>query len=492
MQPSCSLSQFLSFAKDVDFAPLWVEVSSDIFTPVEVYLSLTSQRSPSYLLESVEMGNLSARFSFIGVEPSGLWVIDDEDPVVILRDVLKNYRIAPVEMGLPFNLGLVGYISYDVVRFFEPVDLKKQDLYPEAIFMMPRLQVCFDHKEKRMKIVYWIDVKGKTNNEKKRLYKEGSCVLQKLLKKINRSKGLIPIRADILDLGKGFKLDFSKVVSNVERKDFLNKVKKAKDYIYNGDIIQVVLSQRFEMKTTADPFVVYRILRLLNPSPYMFFMNFPKHRLTVLGSSPEMLIRVSKNIVETHPIAGTRRRGKDLEEDKKLAQELISDEKERAEHIMLVDLGRNDLGRVCKLGSVGVEDFMHIEYYSHVMHIVSRVVGRLSDGRDALDVLRVSFPAGTVTGAPKIRAMEIISELEPDPRGIYAGSIGYIDFSGNMDMCIAIRTIVFYNNKSYIQAGAGIVADSVPELEYKETQNKARAQILAVSIAEKLCRQIRR
>ncbi len=485
--PAVSKKLFLSWARKYNLVPVWVDLSSDIFTPVEVYLSLKKRQSPSYLLESVEQADNLSRFSFIGVDPIDVFSVDNEHPGNAIESYLREFTHPDPGDDFPFIAGIVGYIGYDMVRFFEPVSLKSQRDYPEAMFMLASLQVSFDHLKKMIRVTKWVDLRGIESGEYGRLYDESLEDLNKSIKKILRGRQLLPLSYDRLMKSRGLvKGALRGVKSNFTRKQFIRAVEKAKDYIYNGDIVQVVLSQRFEFETKAKPFDVYRVLRLLNPSPYMFFMDFPARCLSLVGASPEMLVRLQDGVIETHPIAGTRRRGKDRDEDNRLAQDLLGDPKERAEHIMLVDLGRNDIGRVARLGSVEVKDFMHIEYFSHVMHIVSRVIGQAKKGIGPMDVLASVFPAGTVSGAPKIRAMEIIDELEPDPRGAYAGGVGYFDFSGNMDMCIAIRTIVFYNDKSLVQAGAGIVADSVPELEYKETQNKARAQIWAVRLAEEL------
>ncbi len=475
-----SKDEFSSLKKKYNLVPLWMDLSTDIITPLGAFLSLADNHQPSYLLESVEREESIARFSFLGVGALESIVISGRDPRGCLNEVFRRYRVPPLDGVFPFEGGFIGYLSYDLVRFFEPVDVKVQGDYPEAMFFLPEVQIAFDHKEQRMRVLLWMKAEYSD-------YEQGMNRLYEILGRMGRSSQreffdysvLESARREVRGTLKG-------VNSNFTKRRFLQAVERAKHHIYNGDVVQVVLSQRFEMEAKVHPFLVYRILRLLNPSPYMFYLSFPNQHLRLVGSSPEMLVRLKDGVIETHPIAGTRRRGRNREEDLILAKDLLSDEKERAEHVMLVDLGRNDIGRVSELGTVRVEEFMHIENFSHVMHIVSRVSGRLKPGLSALDVLSSTFPAGTVSGAPKIRAMEIISNLEPTPRGIYAGGIGYFDFSGNMDICIAIRTILFYNNKSFVQAGAGIVADSVSELEYKETLNKARAQILAIRLAEKI------
>ena len=457
-----------------------MDLSTDVLTPLGTFLSLADDNSPSYLLESVEREESIARFSFLGIGALELISVSKRDPRDRLGEVFCRYEIPPLDNAFPFGSGFVGYISYDLVRFFEPVNVKVQEDYPETMFFLPKVQVAFDHKEQRMRVLLWMKAEQAD-------YEKGSVRLYEILNRISKSSHAELFNYSVLESARReVRGTLKGVRSNFTKKRFLQAVEKAKSHIYNGDVVQVVLSQRFEMNTEVHPFWVYRVLRLLNPSPYMFYLSFPHQGLRLVGASPEMLVRLKDGIVETHPIAGTRRRGRNREEDLVLAKDLLSDEKERAEHVMLVDLGRNDVGRVAELGSVRVDDFMHIERFSHVMHIVSRISGRLKTGLSALDVLSSTFPAGTVSGAPKIRAMEIIDDLEPTPRGIYAGGVGYFDCSGNMDICIAIRTILFYNNRSFIQAGAGIVADSVPELEYKETLNKARAQILAIRIAEKI------
>ncbi len=460
--------------------PIWIDIFADIITPVDAFLSLSDNRKPSYLLESVEQDESIARFSFLGIGALESVCICDNDPRIPLARVLREYTAPVLDGVFPFDGGVVGYLSYEVVRFFEPVRLKIQNDYPDAMFFLPEIQVAFDHREQRIRIILWM-------KREEADYQYGIDRLQEILARLrDRPKKNFLDYSILKSARREVKGALKGVRSNFSKKAFLEAVEQAKYHIYDGDVVQVVLSQRFEVKTKVDPFQVYRILRLLNPSPYMFYLSFPDYKLTLVGASPEMLVRLKDGQVETRPIAGTRRRGATKEEDQRLAQDLVSDEKERAEHVMLVDLGRNDVGRVSELGTVKVEEFMKVENYSHVMHMVSQVKGTLKKGLSALDVLSSTFPAGTVSGAPKIRAMEIIDALEPTPRGVYAGGVGYFDFSGNMDICIAIRTIVFYNNKSYIQAGAGIVADSVPELEYKETLNKARAQVLAVRLAEKI------
>ena len=394
---------------------------------------------------------------------------------------MAQYKFVNIP-GLPrFCGGLVGYLGYDVVRFFERLpDQPKDDLQlPDVLFVLAKDLVIFDHINHKMKVVSSVEVDPKASvRQKEAAYRRATQQIDKTVAEI--TKPLTMAWGNSRDKTRT-KLNSNGVHSNCTPAEFERIVQEAKKKIRAGDIIQVVLSQRFSVKLNTDPFDLYRSLRVLNPSPYMYFLNFGD--LQIVGSSPELLVRCEDGVVETRPIAGTRRRGKDEKEDARLAQDLLNDPKERAEHIMLVDLGRNDLGRVCQRGTVKVDQFMIIEKYSHVMHIVSNVKGRLKPGKDAFDVLQAAFPAGTVSGAPKIRAMEIIDELEKVSRGPYAGCIGYFSFSGNLDSCITIRTIVVTDGQAYTQAGAGIVADSIPRREYKETVNKARAQILAIEKA---------
>ncbi|RUM86880.1 MAG: anthranilate synthase component I, partial [Thermovibrio sp.] len=392
----------------------------------------------------------------------------------LLRKVFKSVR--PFKLGELPKLwgGFFGYLAYDSVKFFEPrvnVNPKKEDsfLY-DMVFTLPEALLIFDNVNHLITAVSFVFTeKGDVENEYGR-------ALSKLEEIESRLRGSLSF-PDV----KSFKSSKDWRV-NVSDEEFMEMVERAKEYIRKGDIIQVVLSRRFEKSFYADPLTLYRAIRHINPSPYMYYLDYEDFQ--IVGASPEVLVRVEDGVIETRPIAGTRRRGRSEEEDRELERELLSDEKERAEHIMLVDLARNDVGRVAQVGSVKVTDLMVIERYSHVMHIVSNVVGKLRKDRDAFDVLKACFPAGTVSGAPKVRAMEIIDEMEPSERGVYAGAVGYFSFDGNMDTAIAIRTAVVRRNKVYVQAGAGIVADSVPELEAKETVNKAKALFKAVEMAE--------
>jgi anthranilate synthase component 1 len=408
----------------------------------------------------------------------------DHDPLEALRDVLSAYRPVP-DAGLPrFYGGGVGFMGYDVVRFFERMpDRKKPGLdIPDVFFMITDTLVIFDNVTHTMKVVSNAHVNG---TPVKAAYDEAVAKIDAIVRKLKKAGKTSASSIESWEAAGGRRKKTRKsgiLRSNFTQRQYEQAVLKAKEYIKAGDIFQVVPSQRFETKISAEPFEIYRALRLINPSPYMYFLRCGD--TGVVGASPEVMVRLEGERIDLRPIAGTRKRGATEEEDRVLEQELLADPKERAEHIMLVDLGRNDVGRVSQAGSVGVTELMVIERYSHVMHIVSNVRGKLAAGRDAYDVIRACFPAGTVSGAPKIRAMEIIDELEPSRRGPYAGAVGYFGFSGNMDTCITIRTLVIKDGTAYIQAGGGVVADSVPALEYQETVNKAKAMMRAVEMAE--------
>ncbi|MEE2821403.1 MAG: chorismate-binding protein [Acidobacteriota bacterium] len=440
-------------------------VLADLLTPVSAFLRVARGAKSAFLLESVEGAEKIGRYSFIGVDPKKSFDGSFEE----FRRIFPEQQSANLELP-PFAGGAVGAFCYEMVREFEqlpdlqPVDTAVIDSSSGTVMMdfYPTI-LAFDHLKHQIVIISH----------------EGKKQIQELEEKLYEP---LVEEQDVGSLGlQDPKVKIAKTTpSNFAEEDFHSAVSRAKEYITAGDIFQVVLSQRFEVDFQGDPFNVYRALRYLNPSPYMFFLK--REDLSIAGASPEMLVRVQGNDLEYRPIAGTRRRGRTLEEEGNLEQELVSDEKERAEHLMLVDLGRNDLGRVSEYGSVKLKDFMSVEKYSHVMHLVSSLKGRLRPELDRFDALEACFPAGTVTGAPKIRAMEIIGELEPSQRGIYAGSIGYLDYSGNLDTCIAIRTIVFHEGKAYLQAGAGIVADSVPEMENKECRNKVEVLFRALEI----------
>jgi anthranilate synthase component I len=485
-----SRDAFLSQARAGSVIPVWREFHADLETPVSAYLKIAA-RFPTdhFLLESVEGGEKWARYSFIGFDPylryaaeSGTVTIRKGgqstarkvggDPLRDLAAILAGIRYLPAD-GLPrFSGGAVGVIGYDYVRRFEKIpELRPPDGTPDALFMVPSRLVIFDNVRHTILIV----AHGEIEDESRAGEVHDRC-LGSIEEVGNILQGPLPW-SDIQPGDGGDPPPYE-----IPRDAFLAGVRKAKDHIRDGDIIQVVLSNRARMRTGRSPSEVYRVLRALNPSPYMYLLRIED--LAVVGSSPEILVRLEGDLIQLRPIAGTRPRGATPEDDRRLEADLLSDPKEIAEHVMLVDLGRNDVGRVAEWGTVKVDELMGVERYSHVMHIVSNVVGRLRKGMNAFDVLRASFPAGTVTGAPKVRAMEIIEEIEPFRRGVYAGAVGYFDFQGNMDFCIAIRTIVMRDGHAVVQAGAGIVADSDPEREWEEIQSKARILFRAVGAGE--------
>lgn len=492
------------------------ELPADLETPVSVYLKLMGH-GPSFLLESVTGGEQVARYSFIGVGPSRAFLLRDGalqcfsaeassgqlypslvedcpsgrvmDPLAALRREILPYQ-RPAMPGLPrFSGGLAGYWSYEMMRYFEPsVALQPHPELPEAIFLMADTLVAFDHAFGKLILMANLRAgqgvgaaSGRQNGSLRQAQHEAEGRLETLVERLARP---------VPELPSGSKLPGAELHSNLSRAEFHAAVERAREHIAAGDIFQVVLSQRLSRETNAHPFQVYRALRRLNPSPYMFYFDFDRlvgdQPLRLIGASPEVHVRLDGRKASLRPIAGTRPRGGTTPEDMQLEGELLADPKERAEHVMLVDLGRNDLGRVCEYGSVRATEFMTVERYSHVMHIVSQVEGQLKEGLDGLDLLRATFPAGTVSGAPKIRAMQIIEDLEPGPRGPYAGAVGYLSYDGALDTCIAIRTLVMHGQTVSVQAGAGVVADSTPEGEYQETLNKARALAVAIEQAEAL------
>jgi len=483
-----SKAEFIKLAKRGNLIPVYREILADFDTPLSAFCKI-KKNDYSFLLESVEGGERIARYSFMGSNPSVVFsnkaervtVIEGgkrreyqskEDPIDDLKEILKRYDPVVVP-GLPrFSGGLIGYFGYDMVRYMERIPDKNPDdlSVPDSFFMLCDTVLIFDHVDHKIKVVSNAHV----TKDPARSYREACKKIDGIIEELRSSK----------PAGRRPHTKKSSVVlkSNVDRKTFEGSIDKAKEYIRRGDIIQVVLSQRFEADISAEPFDIYRALRSINPSPYMYYLKFGDFSL--VGSSPEIMVRCEDGVAEVRPIAGTRPRGADAAQDEKLIKELLSDPKELAEHIMLVDLGRNDLGRVCDFNSIKVSDLMTVEKYSHVMHIVSDVSGHIKKGKDAFDVIRATFPAGTVSGAPKVRAMEIIDELEVTRRATYAGSVGYFSFSGNLDSCITIRTILLKGGKAFVQAGAGIVADSIPSKEYEETMNKARALIKAIEMAE--------
>ena len=490
IQPS--FQEFQRLAKQGNLIPVYDVFPADLLTPVSAYLRIAQGARFSFLLESVEGGEKIARYTFAGANPEEVFryangacvlesrdriVWEEKDPVTFLRAHMERFR--PVRLpGLPpLIAGAIGYFSYDMVRLIErlPKRLRDEIGLFDAMLMFYHGLIAFDHVQHRLWIV-------------RNVYTEGSGSLRSkydaAVSEIQRTRKLLEQPAAEEAPKKRSKSKSSGKVtisSNFAKPAYLAAVRKAKDYIRAGDIFQVVISQRFSAKTNAQPFEIYRKLRALNPSPYLFYLQL--NDVAVVGSSPEMLVKVQGRDVFYRPIAGTRWRGKDEAEDQCLEREMLADEKERAEHIMLVDLGRNDLGRVCEYGSVRVEKLMTVERYSHVMHLVSSLRGTLREDVDCFDALMACFPAGTVSGAPKVRAMEIIEELEKTRRGIYAGGILYLDFAGNLDSCIALRTMVIKNGVAYIQAGGGIVADSTPIGEFEESVNKSKALVRALEAA---------
>ncbi len=477
---------FLQLSRDATLIPVAKTLSADLLTPVGAFLSVASQQKYAFLLESVEGGERIGRYTFLGAEPrtvisargrdltlrEGKSVRKQQGSVVeLLREQLRQYRPANVPGLPPFTSGGVGYFAYDMVRQFERLpDRAKDDVgLPDCVFTFYDRLLAFDHLRHQVHIIAAADVRSESP---RRAYDRALEDIDAIEQKLTRG-----LRGQHLGPTQGGKAKSIKVHTSTSHRDFVRSVRRAKDYIAAGDIFQVVLSQRLDFKLPADPFQIYRALRTVNPSPYMYFLKLDD--MHVVGASPEMLVRISGRKLEYRPIAGTRKRGADAAEDERLIEELRGDEKECAEHVMLVDLGRNDLGRVSDYGTVKVRDLMCVEKYSHVMHLVSALEGQLREGLDALDVLAACFPAGTLSGAPKVRAMEIIEELEPVRRGVYGGSILYADYAGNLDSCIAIRTMVVHRNRAYVQAGAGIVADSDPESEYQECMNKASALLRA-------------
>ena len=482
-----TFEEFKELAQRGTFVPVCKEIVADLLTPVSAFLKIAEHSQYAFLLESVEGGEQVGRYSFLGKDPflilrsrAGRTIVErpseisesDKPFVGALRDLMAGLH-SPFVPGLPrFTGGAVGYFGYDAAAWFEPVTLQPTaEVDDEAGFMLFDTVLAFDHVRHRILVIANARITGDDDLES--LYQFARAKIDFVERELDRT----------LSKSAQARSRPVEIRSNVEREQFEGMVRTAKEYIAAGDIYQVVLSQRFETCFDADAFMVYRALRHVNPSPYMYFLRMGER--AIVGSSPEMLVRVEGQRIETHPIAGTRPRGRTEEEDLRLADELKRNEKERAEHVMLVDLGRNDLGRVSTYGSVRVPTYMALERYSHVMHLVSIVEGQLSDRRDRLDALVACFPAGTVSGAPKVRAMEIIAELENRRRGVYAGAVGYLDFAGNLDFCITIRTVVIENGRAFVQAGAGIVADSNPAAEYEETRDKARAVIQALELAQR-------
>ena len=472
-----TLSEIKNNKYDGNLIPVYREIVADMETPVSAFLKI-NRGGNSFLLESVEGGQRLARYSFIGTEPYREFTIrgkDKTDPLQIIQEELLKYKVASLE-GLPrFCGGAVGYLSYETVCRFEDLPSPEKDTLklPEARFMFVDTMLVFDHVTHKIKVLSYVKLNGDIDKGYQQAVDKIDDLVARLSKPFTNKKAV---------KNKALKKLNAALLSNFSRSDFEAAVEKIKDYITSGEVIQVVLSQRLAQPTDLPPFEIYRALRTINPSPYMFYLDF--NDFQIVGASPEVLVRVEDGNVMTRPLAGTRPRGKTPEEDAALEKELRNDEKERAEHIMLVDLGRNDIGRVSQPGTVAVSELMEVERYSHVMHLVTHVHGKLRPEMNAFDALRACFPAGTVSGAPKVRAMEIIAEMEPDKRGPYAGAVGYFSFSGNMDMAIAIRTMVVSGGVAYVQAGCGVVYDSVPAREYEESMNKARALLKALEQAE--------
>jgi anthranilate synthase component 1 len=484
------LETFKNLAEEAELVPVYREILADLDTPLTIFAKVAAQDSHAFLFESLEGGEKWGRYSFIGIDPLLTFTSfkdqmeirrDDTvetrtgNPLQELRNLLASFKAHQAESLPRFFGGLVGYLGYDMVKFMERLPDTHEPLdLPDSSFMVPRTVLIHDSFKQKLVIVNCVELKE--GDDPVELYHKACSQIDEVAKRLKQ-----PMPYEFVESpSKDYEHEFS---SNMDEKTFKEMVQTAKEYILAGDIIQVVLSQRFHTETDLSPFALYRALRHINPSPYLFYLQLGN--VIQIGSSPEILVRLENNEIELRPIAGTRHRGETETEDKALEEELLADPKERAEHLMLVDLGRNDAGRVARPGSVEVRDLLVVERYSHVMHIVSGVHGLLADDRDQFDVMSACFPAGTVSGAPKIRAMEIIEELEPERRGPYAGAVGYFGFSGNMDFCITIRTFVMRDRDLWIQAGAGIVADSDPEKEFEETLNKARGLRRAVELAEK-------
>lgn len=499
---------FSKLASTADYVPVYRRVLSDVLTPVSAFHKI-DDGGCACLFESVVGGEKVGRYSFLAAEPFKLIeargnlisITDFEDvkaprkrelaadgftsdanPITVLRDAVQEVQVAKLAELPPFVGGAVGYAGYDTARYVEnlpdaPADDRK---LPDLSFAFYDHMIVFDNVQKTVIVVALAKVppaEAGSPGGLRGAYEDACRRVDRFVEKLSTLTDSLP-PTDIEITGDA-KLDYK---SNFTKPQFEDAVRKCVEYIRAGDIFQVVISQRLAVPLVVDPFEVYRTLRVVNPSPFMFFLRTPD--CTLVGSSPEIMVRVVDGKVTVRPLAGTRRRGRTEEEDVRLAEELLADPKERAEHVMLVDLGRNDVGRVAEYGSVEISDVMVIERYSHVMHITSNVTGQLTEGRDAFDALAACLPAGTVSGAPKVRAMQVIDELEPHRRGPYAGAVGYIDFAGNMDTCIALRTIVIQNGTAYVQAGAGIVADSIPSQEYEETLNKARGLLKAIEITK--------
>ncbi|MDN4618011.1 anthranilate synthase component I [Paenibacillus sp. PsM32] len=493
IQPN--IEQVIATSKEYNLIPIVKRLLGDMETPIRIFQRYADHKR-AFLLESVEGGSKWARYSFIGSDPflliSGkkgrikLEINGQEaelagKPIEQLKTLLQRYRSPKVDGLPPFTGGAIGFFGYDLQQYYEKLPAHRiDDMQMDDIqFMFCDQIVVFDHVKQHILLVGNVHVPDNaTEQQIREAYIKASH-------KLEATEDLLKTQPSISTMGRSpvsEDVEMGEIQSNMTKEEYLDGVDRAKEYIRAGDIFQVVLSQRFHIETEVSPLEVYRVLRTMNPSPYMYYLKMDDE--IIVGTSPEALVKVAGDRLETRPIAGTRPRGQTEAEDQALAEELLQDEKERAEHLMLVDLGRNDLGRVSEFGSVKTDTFMEIERYSHVMHIVSGVSGTLHKDKDFFDAFLSCLPAGTVSGAPKLRAMEIIAEIENEARGAYAGAIGYLGFSGNMDACITIRTIIFKNGKAYVQAGAGIVWDSVPEKEYEETVNKAKGMLKSIRVAE--------
>lgn len=484
MQLTPTRAEFLRLAGDYNVVPVATTILADRETPVSAFEKLVGP-APGFLLESVEGGEQWAQWSFVGWDPEFTLVsrngdvrlegasfdLPDSDPLTVLESVLDRFSPAPIDGLPPLHTGAVGYMGYDTVRYVEHLpDMPEDDRsLPEMVWQFVGSLAAVDRFSQSITLVQNVFIDG----DPERQYDDAISRLHAAIERLGQGTAYTPAQVP-----QPHPPNLAPA-STMSREDFVVGVEAAKEYIRQGDAFQIVLSQRLEVPYGGDPFRVYRALRLINPSPFLFFIRHPQ--ITVAGSSPELMTRVRDGTAYSRPIAGTRPRGATEDEDRALEEELLADPKERAEHVMLIDLARNDLGRVCEFGTVHVDDLMVIERYSHVMHIVSGVSGKLSPDRTSVDVIRATFPHGTVSGAPKVRAIEIIDELEPVARGPYAGAAGYIDFSGNVDTAICIRTVVLADGSAWVQAGAGLVADSDPELEYEETMNKAAAALAAIT-----------
>ena len=481
------INTFKRLAENYKTIPVYKRILADLLTPISAYMKLMKNSDYAFILESVEKGEQYGRYSFIGRDPlmilksehekthiwqDGDWQEESTSFLSVLRKTQKKYNVPKLSDIPHFTGGLVGFMGYESITWVEDIPIYKQDELqcPDALFMLFHELIAFDHLQNQ--IILFSNVQIENGMDLEQAYTDANLCIDEMGEDLHTD----------IDYQTPARLEQSKLHSNFTQAKFEDAVQKAKENIKAGDVFQLVLSQCFRRQTSVDPLTMYRALRSINPSPYMFHLKL--NDFDIIGASPELLVKVEDDEIEIRPIAGTRQRGESAEADKLLADDLLKDEKERAEHLMLVDLGRNDVGRAAEFDSVNVKEFMVVEYYSHVMHIVSDVRGKLREGKDVFDALYSGFPAGTLTGAPKIRAMEIIHDLEPSRRGVYSGAIGYFDFTGDMNTCIAIRTMVMKDGTVYFQSGAGIVYDSDPKKEFEETVNKAKAINSAIDLAE--------